>query len=335
MPTYLYWGDDSFRLDHAVKKLQTQVLDSSWSSFNYDKIDASTSSDAIADCIQGLNQVVTPPLGTGGRLVWLMNPVLSQQAKNFISELERTLPVLGENAHLLLTFKQKPDRRSKIYKLLEKNATVEEFSSIPSWKTGDLLKLIQNNARDIKLTINNEIADYLIEAIGNDTQALQNALLKIQLYTTKEGRESDASHLTQEKIRQLIPNSAQSSLDLASALRDGKTGNALALLDALLLQNEPPLKVLATLIRQFRTWTWIKVMESSGERDHHAIAKAADIRNPKRLYFLLKEIQHLNSHQLKRCLHLLRDLEFNLKRGSEANATFQTKVIEISQVCQS
>ena len=334
MPIYLYWGDDPFRLNQAVKTLQNKVLNANWISFNFDKIDATTSSDAIADCIQGLNQLVTPPLGSGGRLVWLLNPPLSQQAKDFLSELERTLPVLGNTSHLLLTFNHKPDRRSKAYKLLEKNSTVEEFSAIPTWKTGDILKLIQKSAKDIKLSINNDIADYLVEAIGNDTRSIQNALHKIQLYATPTDNTTDPSRLTLEKIKQLIPNSAQTSLDLASAMRDGQTGQSLALLEALLLQNEPPLKVLATLTRQFRTWTWIKVMESSGERDNKAIAQAADIRNPKRIYFLIKETQHLNNSQLKQCLYLLRELEFNLKKGYSAKATLQTKVIEITQICQ-
>jgi DNA polymerase-3 subunit delta len=334
MPTYLYWGDDAFRLGQAVKTLQNKVVDPSWAAFNFDKIDATSAIDAIADCIQGLNQVLTPPLGSGGRLVWLVNPPLSQQAKDFVSELERTLPALGDNSHLLLTFTHKPDGRSKTYKLLEKNSTVQEFSNIPTWKTGDLLKLIQNSAREIHLTLNHEIIDYLVEALGNDTRAIQTALQKIQLYTTKDDGKPDPSRLTLDHIQRLIPNSAQTSLDLASALREGQTGKALALLESLLLQNEPPLKVLATLIRQFRTWTWIKVMESAGERDNNAIAKAAEIKNPKRLYFLLKEIQHLNKDQLTQCLVLLRELELNLKKGYEAKASLQTKMIEISQVCQ-
>lgn len=333
MPTHVYWGNDPFRLDQAVKALHDEVLDPAWITFNYDKIDTTASTDAIADCIQGLNQVVTPPLGSGGRLVWLMNPPLSAQGKDFISELERTLPVLSANSHLLLTFPQKPDGRSKTFKLLEKNATVKEFSSIPSWKTGDLLKLIQTVAQEMSLNINDEIAEYLVEAVGNDTRFIQNALQKIQLYITEGDGTINLSRLTLDHVVHLIPNSAQNSLDLASALRDGQTAQALTLLNALLLQNEPALKILATLIRQFRTWTWIKVMESSGERDNNAIAKAAEIRNPKRLYFLRKEIQHLSCRQLKRCLILLRDLEFSLKHGYEPQATMQTKMIEISQTC--
>ena len=97
--------------------------------------------------------MVTPPLGSGGRLVWLINPPLSQQAKDFISELERTLPVMSEQSHLLLTFSQKPDGRSKTFKLLEKNSTTKEFAQIPSWKTNDLLKLIQAIAQEINLSL--------------------------------------------------------------------------------------------------------------------------------------------------------------------------------------
>ena len=334
MPTYIFWGNDQFRLDQAIKKLQNKVLDKTWITFNFDKIDCSSGGSNVEEAIQGLNQVVTPPMGTGGRLVWLINPSLSpQQAKDFISELERTVPVLGDESHLLLTFSQKPDGRSKTFKFLEKHASIQEFSNIPLWKTGELIKLLHKSAKSIGLKLTDEIAEYLVDAIGNDTRAIQNSLEKIQLYLQSENPQISSKGLELETVQVLIPNSAQTSLDLANALKSGDTGVALGLLESLLIQNEAPLRILATLVRQFRTWTWIKVMESSGERDNNAIAKAAEIRNPKRLYFLRKEIQALQKEQLKNCLYQLQDLELKLKQGYEAKAEMQRSFIEITQIC--
>ena len=122
-------------------------------------------------------------------------------------------------------------------------------------------------------------------------------------------------------------------MDLANALKEGKADVALGLLEALLIQNEPPLKILATLVRQFRTWSWIKIMESHRENDNNAIAKAADIRNPKRIYFLKQDIQHLRPKQLKKCLYQLHNLELQLKSGYEAKEQMQSKFIEITQIC--
>ncbi|MGB8698474.1 MAG: DNA polymerase III subunit delta, partial [Thermosynechococcaceae cyanobacterium] len=124
MPVYLFWGDDEFRLQQSVRSLEDRVLDPAWKSFNYDKADGSGSVDAL---VQGLNQAMTPPFGLGDRLVWLANPPLvGQDASVFLSELERTLPVLPETAHLLLTSVGKPDGRSKITKVLQQQGIVRE-----------------------------------------------------------------------------------------------------------------------------------------------------------------------------------------------------------------
>ncbi|HEY9726575.1 MAG TPA: DNA polymerase III subunit delta, partial [Chroococcales cyanobacterium] len=93
-------------------------------------------------------------------------------------------------------------------------------------------------------------------------------------------------------------------------------------------------RIVATLIGQFRTWLWVKLMVSEGETDQKAIATAAEVGNPKRIYFLTKEVQPLSSTQLISTLRVLVDLEFNLKRGSDPRSTLQTKVVELCQICR-
>ncbi len=330
MPAYIYWGDDDFRLNQAVKELQAKVLDPTWLSFNFDKIEAHPSTDTSSKLIQGLNQLMTPPLGGGGRLVWLVNPPLTQQAEDFISELERTLPNLPAQAYLLITFQQKPDGRSKTFKFLQKYADIQEFTPKPTWQAHDLIKDIQQSAKALNLQLTNEVTEYLLEAVGNNTRQLHQALTKLDLYTNSI---SNGSSISLEDVQILIPNTARNSLQLSNLICQGNTSQALSTLESLLQQNEPALKIVATLSRQFRTWAWIKIMQDSGEQNDQAIAKAADIRNPKRLYFLRKEIQHLSTSKLKQCLHILRSLEFELKTGGDMSSILQTKIIELSITC--
>ena len=328
MPTYLYWGDDTFRLSEAVKTLQAKVLDPVWSDFNFDKIDAQQVNNAIPELIQGLNQIMTPPLGNQGRLVWIANAPLTSQASDFLSELERTLPDLPEHAHLLFTFEQKPDARSKAYKFMEKYAQVQEFQAKPTWKTQDLIKDIQHSAQGFNLKLTPDIIDYLVEALGNRSLDLHQALTKLDLFQQSNKR------LALEDVQALIPNLARNSLQLSNCLCQGQTSKALLILQGLRHQNEPALKIVATLSRQFRTWTWIKIMHDAGEQNEQAIAKAADIRNPKRLYFLRKDIQHLKASQLKKCLQILRTLELELKTGGETASCLQTRLIELAIACR-
>lgn len=334
MPAYLYWGEDDYRLSMAVQSLLDQVIDPAWRSFNVDKIETLAGGEALAPMIQGLNQAMTPPFGLGHRLVWLTNPPLGGQgADDFFSELERTLPALPQTSHLLLTFNHKPDGRSKATKLLSKYAQVEEFSLIPPWKTELLLKSVQQAAAQLEIQLTPEAAEQLADCVGNDTRQLYGELKKLQLYTLQNLANASRPQITAEMVMQLVSATTRNNLQLADAIRRGQTSQALTVLSELLNQNEPSLRIVATLTRQFRTWLWLKLMLESGERDQKTIARAAEIRNPKRIYFLQRDVQSLTLRQLQGSLSHLLDLEVSLKQGREATATLQTKVVELCQLC--
>jgi DNA polymerase-3 subunit delta len=189
-----------------------------------------------------------------------------------------------------------------------------------------LLAQVQETAQAQGLKLSSEAADLLVEAVGNQTRQLMLELEKLALYWGDRPGPIDA-----EAVSQLVTISTQNSLQLAAALRQGHTDEALGLVADLLNRNEPPLRIISTLVGQFRTWLWVKVMITSGERDNQAIAKAAEIGNPKRVYFLQKEVAPLRLEALQETMGHLLSLEADLKRGRDPTATLQTKVIEISQ----
>jgi DNA polymerase III subunit delta len=332
MPIYLFWGDDEFRLQNAVKALEDRVLVPTWKNFNYDKVDGSGSS-AVEALIQGLNLAMTLPFGEGDRLVWLVNPPLSgQDSSAFLTELERTLPDLPPSSHLLLTSAGKPDGRSKIVKSLQQQGVVEEFVLAPAWKTEVIHRTVGQAARQLSLSLTDTAVDLLVEAVGNDTRQLFSELEKLKLYVTQ----ADGSMRVVETsdVKSLVLNAQQSSLALANVARQGLVDKALSILEDLLNHNEPPLRISATLIRQFRTWLWVKLMQVEGERDERVIAKAADIANPKRVYFLSQDVKTLSLGQLQQTLVILLTLEAALKQGQEAKGTLQTQIIELCRTCQ-
>jgi DNA polymerase III subunit delta len=319
MPIYLFWGEDEFRLSQAVQTLEHCVLDPNWKNFNYDKVEGGTSG-SIETLVQGLNQAMTPPFGLGDRMVWLVNPPLGgQESSVFCSELERTLPALPATSHLLLTYNGKPDGRSKLTKLLQQQATVREFSLAPPWKTDEIRQTVRQVAQQLKVNLTDAAVDLLLE--------------KLKLYVS-QGQGNTAGVVGPAEVAALVSTTQQSSLELANAIRQGSTDKALSLIDNLLRHNEPALRISATLIKQFRTWLWVKVMQQAGERDERAIAKAADIANPKRIYFLSQDVKSLSQVQLQQTLSILLDLEVALKQGQEAKSTLQTKTIELCQACR-
>ena len=327
MPVYYFWGDDEFRLQEAVRNLRHQTLDPAWASFNYDVI----SPEAANAPMQALNQAMTPPFGLGQRLVWLQNTGLGQRCpEEVLAEFQRTLPTLPETTVLLLTSASKPDGRAKLTKLLKNHGDVREFATIPPWKTDQIRQQVETIARERNLNLAPGTLDLLAEAVGNDTRQLHLELEKLSLYWAQPDRQ-----IPPEVASSLVTVSTQSSLKLATAIRQGDTSLALSLVTDLLNRNEPALRIVATLVGQFRLWLWIKLLEASGVRGDTDIAAAAEVANPKRIFFLKKEVRATTLQQLQKSLPLLLELESDLKYGRDERAALHTKVIELSQVFQS
>jgi DNA polymerase III subunit delta len=321
MPIYLYWGEDEFAIAQAVTALHKRYLDPQWSSFNYDKL-TPEQPDAV---IQGLNLAMTPVFGLGCRLVWLADTPLAQQCSEALyHELDRTLPFIPDSSVLLLTSRNKPDGRLKSTKVLQKHADIREFSLIPPWKTEVLLQRVQQVAQQMNVRLTEESADLLVQAVGNDTRRLFNELDKLRVFAGQS-----TAPISADSVTILVSATTQSSLQLAAAIRQQNTAQALALVADLSAQNEPALRIVATLVGQFRTWLWVKTLVEAGERNEHAIAQAAEIGNPKRVYFLQQEVKPLSLSFLQQALNLLLDVEMSLKQGADEIATLQTKVIEI------
>ncbi|BAW95549.1 DNA polymerase III, delta subunit [[Synechococcus] sp. NIES-970] len=323
MAVYFFWGEDDFAIAQAIDQLKQSILDPAWLSFNFQTYDGSKEESIIA----ALNEVMTPPFGMGGRLVWLNEASLCQScSESLLQELQRTLPVIADNAHLLITSRKKPDKRLKSTKLIHEQAKVREFSPIPPWQTEALADRVKATARELGVNLDRQATELLGEAVGNDTRRLWNELEKLKIYQGDRPQP-----LTQSEIQTLVVATNQNSLQLCEAIRKGQGGVALQLVGELLAQNEPALKITATLIGQFRLWTVIKVMEEAGERDEGAIAKLADLKNPKRLFFLRKEIARLPSQKLLKALPILLELEAGLKQGAIAAEFLPTKILQLCE----
>lgn len=243
-------------------------------------------------------------------------------------ELARSLPQIPDTTALVMTHSSKPNGRFKATKLLQKHAEIREFPAIPPWKPELMGDRVREVAQELGLRLTRDCGEFLVEAVGSNTRQLYNELEKLRLFAS-----SSDQLISLETAAMLVNTSTQNSLQLASAIRQGDVGKALELVADLLGRNEPALKISATLVGQFRTWLWVRLMLDGGERDNRAIATAAGIGNPNRIYFLQKEIAHLSQAKLLQTLPLLLELESSLKLGKDELATLQTQVIRLCRLC--
>jgi DNA polymerase III subunit delta len=320
MPIYLYWGEDEFALSRAVASLRDQSLDPNWADFNYSKL-GSDQSDAV---LQGLNLAMTAPFGSGSRFVWLADTAIFQRcSEDLLAELERTLPKLPPETVLLFSATSKPDGRIKSTKLLQKHADIHEFSLIPAWNTDLIAQQVRKAAQETGVKLTAGAVQALASSVGSQSRQLYTELEKLRLY-------AGTRTLDEAAVASLVTSSAQSSYQLAAAIREGDTATALTLISELLNRNESPLRIVATLVGYFRTRLWVKLTVEAGERDDREVAKLAEVNNPKQLYFLRQEVKPIPMSSLIQTLPILLELEFSLKLGAEPLEALQTRAIELS-----
>ena len=146
MAVYFFWGEDDFAIAQAVDQIKQSVLDPAWLSFNFQTYDGGKEETVV----DALNEAMTPPFGMGGRLVLLTGTTFCNSCSDsLLKELQRTLAVVPEQTHLLITTRKKPDKRIKSTKLVQEQAKVREFSPIPPWQTEALADRVRGTAREV------------------------------------------------------------------------------------------------------------------------------------------------------------------------------------------
>jgi DNA polymerase-3 subunit delta len=318
MPIHLLWGDDEAARTRAVDTLISQHTDPAWQSINLTRLDGNDASQAA----QALEEARTPPFGGGGRVVVLLrSPFCNQCPADLGEQLEASLPLIADHCHLVLVSSGKPDARLRTTKALQKlvksgQANEQSFQLPAIWDGAGQVDLVQRTARDLGLTLERAAAEALSDAIGSDSARLASELEKLALYMGEQP-------ITAAAVAALVGSHATNALQVGDALLAGNPAEAVALVDALLEANEPALRIVATLCGQIRGWLWVSLLDQQGESDVNAIAKAAGIGNPKRIYVMRKQIRGRQPARFLALLRQLLDVEAALKRGGDPGDSFR------------
>jgi DNA polymerase-3 subunit delta len=318
MPIHLLWGDDEAARSRAVDTLVAERTDPAWQSINLSRLDGNDNSQAA----QALEEARTPPFGGGDRVVVLQrSPFCNQCPAELAEQLEATLPLIPANCHLLLVNAGKPDARLRTTKALQKlvkagEASEQSFQLPAIWDGAGQIELVQRTARELGLALEPAAAEALSDAIGSDSARLASELEKLALYV-------GAKPITAAAVAALVGSQATNALQVGDALLAGQPAEAVALVDALLTANEPALRIVATLCGQIRGWLWVSLLDQQGESDVNAIAKAAGIGNPKRIYVMRKQIRGRKPARFLALLRQLLEVEAALKRGSDPADAFR------------
>tara|TARA_B100000965_G_scaffold32593_2_gene24152 strand:- start:595 stop:1623 length:1029 start_codon:yes stop_codon:yes gene_type:complete len=338
MPIHLIWGDDYEASNREIEEIIKKIIDPSWKSFNYSQIDGNDPKQNF----RALEEVQSSPLGNGGRVVLVRrSPFCNGCSIELANKLELTIKLIPENTHLILNNLNKPDKRLKTTKLIQKNIESQSFSEEKSfmlplpWDINGQRNLVKSIASKLNLRMNHETIDLIVESIGNDSSLINTELQKLALLSEANNEISNINEsieITQELVKKLIQSNSTNALEIASLLLKGDRAIALDKIKSLLENGEPALRLIVTLTGQSRGWLWVNLLDGQGNQDAKEIAKLAGIANPKRIFVIRKQIQGKSLETLLDLMKKLLKIEASIKSGTNPIDAFKDNLLIESKI---
>ena len=337
MPIHLIWGDDYEATKREIEDIVQAVIDPSWKSFNYSQIDGNDPKQNF----RALEEVQSAPFGSGGRVVLVRrSPFCNGCSIDLANKLEQAIKLIPDNTHLILNNSNKPDKRLKTTKMIEKSIQLNNLSNEKSfilplpWDINGQRNLVKNILYKLNLKMNNETIDLIVESIGNDSSLIHSELQKLSLLSEAIYANSNSNkpaEISKELVKKLITNNSTNALEIANLLIKGKRVVALSKIQSLLKNGEPALRLISTLTGQTRGWIWVHLLDSQGNTDIKEIAKLAGIANPKRIFIIRNQIQSKSLGELLEMMKKLLKIEASIKSGTNPIDSFKDNLLTESK----
>ena len=333
MPIHLIWGDDYEESNREIENIINLFIDPIWKNFNISRLDGNDPKQSF----RALEESQSAPLGNGSRIILVRrSPFCNVCSNELANKLEQTIDLIPEKTHLILNNPNKPDKRLKTTKLIQKYIGInslsnEKFFNLPlPWDINGQHQLVKNIAKKLNLKIENDAINIIVESIGNDSSLILTELQKLKLLSEvnkKVVSPNQPNEITKELVSKLIDNHSTNSIEIANLLLKGNSSIALNKINLLLENGEPALRLLSTLTGQARGWLWVKLLDSDSNMDVKEIAKLAGIANPKRIYVIRKQIQDKPSSVLLKLMKKLLNIEASIKLGQRPIDTFKDNLL--------
>src|SRR5690606_14085149 len=176
-PFYLFYGEESFLIEDALKRIKGKVFEDSLADFNLDNFYAGDLDiDDLAAALETL------PMMGQKRLVILKDAHLLKSAD--LDKIAELVSITIDTTVFVAIF-EKVDQRKKIFKDIFKKMTVIEFQAvqdrmIPSW--------IDRLAKSYQKSITPPVALALHNLVGNKLIDINNEINKLALYTGEKSQ---------------------------------------------------------------------------------------------------------------------------------------------------
>lgn len=296
-------GENSFEIDRETRR---RIAAFSGETEKFDGADLSK--EKFADIFMGTSLFAIQRLVIIRRL---------SENKTMWSELESWIDKLSEDTELIL-IEPKPDKRTKTYKLLQKNANLTEYKPLGERDFSQAEMWLKSEAKKINVELELAAAKELVARLGVEQWTLINELEKLAAFDV----------ITKQIVEQHTPKSAHDSVfELLTTALSGKSGVVHGMLANLRISNDPYMTFGLLSSQIFQLAALVLSDKSSDE-----IAK--DIgAHPFALKKMTGYRQKINQQKMAKIIELAADADMESKTSSiDPWVLIETLLIKISNV---
>ena len=260
---YLFWGTEHYLMENTLATIRDQMINPSFLDLNYQVMDGR---EIRVDEI--INACETLPFMDETKVVLVRElECFSTKRKNITEEEEERLigylSNIPSNTLLIFSVSEGIDKRRKIVKEIGKFGKTVEFDRLTE---KDIHKWVTKTFNKHKKKIGQGEIGALLDLIGysdrNATKTLkdmENEIIKLSNYV------GERNEITKQDIELLAPRTIENDIfRLVESIGEKNGDEALQILNDMLVEGEPEIRILHMITRQFRFLYQIKLMEVQG-----------------------------------------------------------------------
>lgn len=310
---YLIGGEESYLKEHYLKALVDEVVDDTFRDFNYEEFEGNT-----VTLDQLTNAVDSYPAMAERRVVVVKDMDVFKAPAALKEHLPDILSDLPEYICLVFyydTIELKPDKRTKLYTLINKVGCIAEFSELERY---DLIPWVRRHTAAYQKHISDDTCDYLLFLCGT---SMTNLITEIN----KACSHSVTDEVTRKDIEAVCSKVLDAVIfDLTDAIAVARFDRALTILQDLIAQKNEPIVLLSTVARHIQRMYAAKlVSESRGSEKQ--LMEVLDTKSPYYARKMRDSARTMDLNWLRKALLLCGEADISMK----TTGTDREKVLEL------
>ncbi len=291
---YLLFGKEDYLKITYRNKLRKNII-SPDDSMNYSYFEGKDIDETAVISMAG-----TVPFFSERRLIVVENSGLFKR-QNELSEFLSSLP----ETTFLVFVEQEVDKRSKLYKAVQKSGTVMELNGL---EEKDLKLWVATYLHQSQKKITEQNIMYMLNKTGADMQNLKNELDKLISYSASE------DVITREMIDEICVAQTEGKIfEMIDAIGMRNQDRALQLYYDLLAVREKPMSILFLLIRHFNILIQLKELANEGAANGVIASKVGVPPFAVRKY--IGQAKNFKNSEIRDCLEQCAEVEQQVKTG--------------------